>query len=354
MSANHDEDVHGEVSPPTKSNVRIVEDAAACVRRLPKNHDAEWVAGLRPEDEEEEILRLRLRQRQAAAAAAEAEAQAHRPSPAGRSRRHGAPWLLLECCIGFLWIALLALRLASGRPQLLRLHEVEFPPYEFRAWTILREAHDPDDVLSLWLTVWCPVVLPSIAAGVFALVLTFRFAKATQSFACHCAFGVAALSLLATIATGVIVALGCSGGDPRDECNVPVVSSWVASIIRWCAPWLCMWPVVGTLDGLRGQLQLRGLCALPLVGLMAVVAAAWWACVRTDGTLCGDAQPLTALDASARHYGLVAACLYVAEVAALIAALLLVVRLWTQRPIGLVPLPTTPLLEAPPEKTKRD
>lgn len=357
---------------PSKQDIRVVEDTTQSLRSLRKDKDAQWVAGLRPEDEELEILQLRARAR----AAMEQQEQQQKEAFL-RNGSYGCVsisrwWLRAPIAVGALWLLLMVHRLCFQQESAATVREIEFPPYEYREWTLLRhiissgEARDGRSKLaSLALDAVVPSVVPTIAHGLFALILTFRFAVATDDFLCYCGFGSAALTLFAALSSAAIMMAGCSSARAEEECSTPVVSMWLSSLMRWVLPWVSVFPVASVWDGLeqrrrhsRVWLFWRVVCCTPLVLYAAFVAVSKWVCVRTDTTLCGDPRSFTwdhlMGDGEVRHFGFALEVLRVAEWCGLGCGVLFWWRVVQQMPLGLRRAPQYAALPAPGAKVKDD
>jgi hypothetical protein len=330
-------------------DVRVLQDAAQSVRSLRKDVDAQWVAGLRPEDELAELRHAALRRREAAEAEKQEQQRARR-----RAISASRPmWLRWPIIFGVLWVLALWVRALDMWPgaSLGNVLQGEYPPYEFHLWKVIRNAMTTSSPL-------VALVIPSVGvttlASLFAATTAFQFGAATQDFLCFCGFGFSTLSLFSGLSTGAVFLAGCETVEA--ECFTPLVATWVSSLMRWVMPWLALWPIAALWDGLnvrRGAVSLlmryrwRTLASLPLVGYTAVVAATKWVCYRTDMTVCGEpsAVSLSALLATLpgdpdafRHYGLLQLGLEITEFVGAIVAALILSRLVLQKAIGLVPI----------------
>jgi hypothetical protein len=339
-------------------DVRVLQDAAATVRSLKKDADAQWVTGLRPEDELLELQRIASRRREEQRRGEEASDIRAKAVSASSPN-----WLRWPLIIGTVWVIALWLRVADyfpvGSQGRTVVQQGEFPPYEFHLWNTIRTTMEPHGVMSVLIDLVLPSVGITTVASLFALFTTFRFGAATQNFLCFVGFGVSTLGLFSGLSTGAIFLAGCKSSATQDECFTPMVSAWVASIMRWVFPWVALWPIATLWDDLRSRRLLarggrggvipvwRTLCTLPIVGYALLIASARWACFRTDTTMCGEPIPVafSSLVQSLvtmhlgphRHYGALQLGLDGIEFISACVATALVVRLAMQKPLGLVP-----------------
>ncbi|CUE88060.1 transmembrane protein, putative [Bodo saltans] len=330
-------------------DVKVLQDAAQSVRSLRKDVDAQWVAGLRPEDELAELQHAAFRRREAAQAERQQQQRARR-----RAVSASKPlWLRWPLLFGVLWVIALwvrALDMWPGDVSLGTVLQAEYPPYEFHLWNVIRNAMTTSSPL-------VALVVPSVGvttlASLFAATAAFQFGAATQDFLCFCGFGFSTLSLFSGLSTGAVLLTGCPTVEA--ECFTPLVATWVSSLMRWVMPWLALWPIAALWDGLnvrRGASLLfayrwRLLASLPLIGYTAVVASTKWVCYRTDMTVCGAPSPVTYSTLLAglpsdpetfRHYGLLQLGFETTELVGAVVATLILVRLSLQKAIGLVPI----------------
>lgn len=382
-------------SPRKDGDIVVVEDAAASLRNLRKDKDAQWVMGLRPEDE---FIAPKQRVPQSNRDDTVAGHAATLPEARPRGR-----WLLLPVVLGFIWLAMVASRIAllhdvshtilpeylssliqlfhepvvdnffgaltlgleaeQGNPntsQMLwtQIRVVEFPPNEYEAWTILRQyiAVSHGSWWGIGLFAVMPTTVVAICASVFVTLLSFRFAVATEYFTCYCSVGVATLGTLFAVSTAAIFSLGCTSASRDDECAVPLVSLWCTSMMRYTLPFLALLPVAWVLDSLQRSWVWRALVAAPVVAYGSVAfVSVYYVCNNSDGTLCGPVAETTFssfVSGSTYHYGTVVALLEFAEVLSLLVGFAVVVKCWSQKPIGLVPLNN--FVALPPYNAKKE
>lgn len=340
-------------------DVRVLQDAAATVRSMRKDLDAQWVAGLRPEDELLELQRIALRRR--------AEAEQQNQDASGRTDgRHRAVcaskpnWLMWPLIFGVMYVIVLWARVAGlwpGGAARSSVLQGEFPPYEFHLWNVIRSAMNSSTALQ-------GLALPSVGlttlAALFALTTTFQFGACTQDFLCFCGFGMSTLGLFSGISSAAIFLAGCASASPDQECFTPLVTTWVSSLIRWVSPWIALWSVAKLWDSLNARrgvagfmypFMWRALCTVPLVGYATVVATTRWVCFRTDTTLCGEPGPIVLPPLQLeeiRHYGLLQYELEGTELLSAVVATAMLFRLMLQKPLGLVPAENFPTIMPPP------
>lgn len=190
--------------------VREVEDAGATMRRMPKNRDARWVAGLTPDDEREAV-------------SPDYQQELDRQMQAAGPDFPETKWLR--------WPSAL-LTLAAGvahLPHVVDL-DLQFPVSDAASWPLAREA-----AMELMLA---RLVLHVVVALILFRVV-FVLARASQLFVAFLGCGWTALAMLGALTNGVLLYRACPTGITDDhQCFLPFVLHWISSLCETFAPCL--------------------------------------------------------------------------------------------------------------------
>lgn len=284
---------------PSHHMVTEVDGASETYRRLAasKPTTAEWVAGLRPEDELAEIVQLQLRKRLEQEALERARREAATASGRGDRRRaltiggtlrwQGA--LLLVACLCAATIQALYRSPALVNHTLYALQEEAMWPYA--------TAHT-----DLWTDYVLPLAVPAGTLSIALLCLCWRAAVLSDSFAIFCGIGAALLALLSSVVDVVLLYNGCKEisssfprseqllaeegvsfqphpntvGGPQHDCHIPFVSHWFAMLLpKYCLQ-LALMSVCFLLDYLSASSFRRARAAQAGEAAPPPPSSSWW------------------------------------------------------------------------------